>query len=82
MQLVPNWREVISHAWSMRLIGIAAVLEAVEVALPFFSDAIPGGVFSILGMIVSIAALVARVIAQPRTIPAPVAPDEHEAGGI
>ena len=30
MQLVPNWREVISHAWSMRLIGIAAVLEAVD----------------------------------------------------
>lgn len=69
MQLVPNWRDVISHAWSMRLIAIAAVLEAIEVALPYFSDAIPGGLFSITGLIVSVAALVARIIAQPRSLP-------------
>ena len=72
MQLIPNWREVISHAWSMRLIAIAAVLEAIEVALPYFSDAMPSGVFSITGLIVSVAALVARIVAQPRTLPAPV----------
>lgn len=69
MHLVPNWRAVISHAWSMRLIAIAAVLEAVEVALPYFSDAIPNGMFSITGLLVSVAALVARLIAQPQTLP-------------
>lgn len=73
MQLIPNWREVISHAWSMRLIAIAAVLEAIEVALPFFSDAFPTGVFSVVGLLVSVGALVARLIAQPHTLP-PAAP--------
>ena len=72
MHLVPNWRDVISHAWSLRLIAIAAILEAIEVALPFFSDAIPSGVFSIVGLVVSVGAMVARIIAQPQTIPAPV----------
>lgn len=78
MHLVPNWRDVISHAWSLRLIAIAAILEAIEVALPFFSDAIPSGVFSIVGLVVSIGAMVARIIAQPQTIPAPVVLVDHQ----
>lgn len=70
MALVPNWRDVISHAWSMRLMLLAAVLSGVEAALPFFTDFIPQGLFGALAGLVSAAALVARIVAQPVTLPA------------
>lgn len=65
---IRNWREVLRHAWSVRLIIVAALLSGVEAVLPFFSDVIPRGPFAILTFIVVGAALVARFVAQPRTL--------------
>jgi len=78
MNLVPNWRDVISHAWSMRLMFVAAVLSGFEAALPFFTDFIPQGLFGALAGLVSAAALVARLIAQPMTLPPPEKTEEPE----
>ena len=37
--LIEDWRKVLRKAWSVRLSLLAAALGAIEVALPFFSDA-------------------------------------------
>lgn len=66
MRLVSNWRKVLRHSWSIRLLAIAAILTWGEVFLSLWG----GGsffdpkVFAILLGIVSSAAFVARLIAQ------------------
>jgi hypothetical protein len=64
MKLLSNWQDVIKRAWSMRLMLLAAILSGVEVVLPFFSEAIPRGVFAVLSGVTVAAAFVARLVAQ------------------
>lgn len=66
MTLLANWRDVIAHAWSVRLVALAAALTGLEVAAPYFEGvlAIPTGLFAALSGLASAAALVARVLAQ------------------
>lgn len=64
MKLYDNWREILRKAWSIRLMLLAGVLSGVEVALPFFSHAMPRGVFAALSGITVAAAFVARLVAQ------------------
>lgn len=64
MKLLSNWLDVIKRAWSMRLMLLAALLSGVEVVLPFFSEAIPRGVFAVLSGVTVAAAFVARLVAQ------------------
>lgn len=71
MTLIPNWREVLRKAWSVRFILGAALLSGLEVALPLIqtqlveAQVIPNGSMAVLAALVSAAALVARVKAQP-----------------
>lgn len=58
MQLIPNWREVLTKAWSVRLIVVAAVLTGLEAIAPSLS--LPPVV--LFGVVV--AAFVARLLAQ------------------
>jgi hypothetical protein len=69
MTPVPNWRRVLRYAWSVRLMLLAALFTALEAVLPFFIDTIPRGIFAALTFVVSGAALIARFVAQPRTLP-------------
>lgn len=69
MTPIADWRRVLQHAWSVRLMLLAAFLTAVEAVLPFLSDLIPRWPFAILTFVVVAAALVARFVAQPRTMP-------------
>ena len=80
--LLPNWRDVLAHAWSVRLIALAAALTGLEVATPYLNEVmnIPAGLFAALSGLCSAAALVARVFAQQ--YPAPEQSDPHEEGGI
>lgn len=64
MMLLPNWREIINKAWSVKLIILAALLSAVEVVLPFFSHEFPPKLFAALSGLAASAALVARIMAQ------------------
>lgn len=68
MKLVADWRRVLRHAWSLRLILIAALLSGVEVALPLVGGflQIPAGLFALLSFLVTGAAFVARLVAQPK----------------
>lgn len=66
MKLLPNWRSVLSRAWSVRLIVLAAILSGGEVAAPYLEGVVdlPRGLFAALSGVISAAALVARIFAQ------------------
>mgnify|MGYP001021870274 CR=1 FL=1 len=64
MALHKDWRRILREAWSMRLLYLAGLLDALEVVLPLFSDAVPRGLFVSLNLLVIPGAMVARVVAQ------------------
>lgn len=64
--IVSNWRTVLKKAWSVRLMALAAVLTGVEAVLPFFSPLEPSLWFAGVTFVVVCAALVARLVAQPK----------------
>lgn len=66
MILRHDWRKILRYAWSIRLMLLAGILSGLEVALPIIDQVvvIPGGVFASLSGVVTMAALVARLVAQ------------------
>ena len=64
MKIIPNWREVLKWAWSIRLAALAAVLSGVEIALPFFAESFPAGIFAGLSFLATVGAFIARFVAQ------------------
>jgi len=64
MKLYDNWKDIVKKAWSIKFMLLAGVLSAIEVALPFFQDAFPRGLFATLSGISVGAAFVARLVAQ------------------
>lgn len=67
VELVPDWRKVLQHTWSIRLILASGVLNALATAL-MFGDAlpIPPVVLFVLTFLVNAAAFAARIISQKR----------------
>lgn len=63
MNLTSNWRAVLRHAWSIRLILIAGLLTGLEALLPFLGW-VPHGPLAILSFLVIAGAFVARLTAQ------------------
>lgn len=65
--LIANWRGVLKHAWSVRLLAGAALFSGLEVALPFLDGYLPisewGRALIYFG--VTVAALALRFVAQP-----------------
>jgi hypothetical protein len=66
MKLVTNWRAVLRHAWSVRLLLLAAVLSGLEAALPLLAPylPIPDRLFAVLTGLTVGAALFVRFLAQ------------------
>ena len=66
MTLVANWREVLRHAWSIRLMLVAALLSGLDAAQPLVAELvpIPPLVFAGLAALISAGAFVARLVAQ------------------
>ena len=66
MRLVDDWRAVLRRAWSIRLLALGILCQALEFAWPFLDGLLPmpPGAFAGLGIAVSAAACVARLIAQ------------------
>jgi len=64
--LIDDWQRVLRRAWSIRLILLAGVLSGLEVALPIIDGLveIPRGAFAVASALVTMAALVARIVAQ------------------
>lgn len=68
-RLIPNWRAVLTRAWSVRWMMIAGVLQVAEVLLTQFADVLPmpRGVIAGATGIVMLLGLVARFCDQPET---------------
>lgn len=83
MTLLPNWWEVLTRAWSARLIALASIMTGLEVGFPYFAGhlPIPEGLFGALAGLFSAAALVARILAQEGLTPPPEPDQFTEYGG-
>ena len=66
MTLVANWRRVLSRAWSVRFILLAALFSGAEIALPYLDGYLPigRGVFAALTFAATAGAFAARLVAQ------------------
>ena len=65
-RVIADWRRVLRHAWSVRLLFLAAVLSGGEIILPYYSDYFSRGTFAVLSFLVTAMALVSRFVAQER----------------
>lgn len=65
IQLIDDWRKLAPKLWSMRLMLVSFVLSGVEVALPYCAPTVPSGRFAAAAGLVTVAAAVARLVAQP-----------------
>lgn len=65
-QLLPEWRDILRRAWSIRLMLVAGLLSGCEAVLPLFSDSfpMPRWASSALVAMVIMAAFVTRLLAQ------------------
>ena len=68
MKLYPEWRRILRKAWSVRLGVLAGLFSAAEVVLPMFGDVIPRNTFAALSFVAVMGAVVARLVAQPKTL--------------
>ena len=59
-----NWRQILTKAWSVKLMALAAVLSGLEVVIPYLDDSMPQGRFAGFSGVVTAAALFARLLAQ------------------
>lgn len=66
MFLLPNWKRILRKAWSIRLILLAGFFTALEFTLPYLPAfaIVPDRIFAGLAFIITMAALVARLVAQ------------------
>jgi hypothetical protein len=66
VRLIPNWRAVLTRAWSVRLMVLAFVLTVAEVALPLLDGylPIPQYTFAALSGLATAGAFIARLVAQ------------------
>lgn len=68
MRLLDNWDRVLRYAWSIRLMLLAGLLSGIEVFLPLIDGIIPipRGIFASLSGLVTMFALIARLMAQSK----------------
>lgn len=66
MRLHPSWGSILKHAWSVRLLTLAAILSGLEAMLPVIGYALPVSplVLALISFVIVAAALVSRVVAQ------------------
>ena len=69
MELISDAKDVLLKAWSIRLALLSAALSAAEVVLPFFTTFIPPHTMAILAVCTSAGAAIARIVAQPKSLP-------------
>ena len=66
MTLLPNWRDVLKKAWSIKFMLLAGLMSGAEVVMQILqpSNTLPPGIFAALAGVVTSVALVARLMAQ------------------
>lgn len=66
MKLLPDWKRVARKAWSVKFALMAAVLGAAEVGVQLFAAVRPTPYLAMAAAVCSLAASIARLVAQPR----------------
>ena len=76
--VVPNWRDVLKHAWSVRIMLVAVVLSGAEAVVPYLDTLIDISPkrFAAIMFFVSMAALAARFAAQKKITGTGISPNE------
>jgi hypothetical protein len=70
--LIPDWKRVLKKAWSIKLMLLAGLLSGLEILLPFAEDwlnqhdVIPRWALAFFAFVITAAAVVARLFAQPK----------------
>ena len=66
MTLLPNWREVLARAWSIKWIIAAGLFSGAEVALPIVHGWLPvsPGIFAALSLVATAGAFITRLLVQ------------------
>ncbi len=65
MLLIPDWKLILSKAWSVKFQVAATLLSALEVVVAIINPGdIPNGIFAGMAAAVTIMATIARVLAQ------------------
>jgi len=70
--LIPDWKRVLKKSWAIRLIILAGFLSGLEIALPFLENWLqtrfhtPKWLYPSLMFLVTCAAVIARLVAQPK----------------
>lgn len=70
--LIHDWRKVLKYSWTVRFIIAAGFLSGLEILLPFLEDwlqtyfHLPRWVYPSLMALITCAAVVARLLAQPK----------------
>ena len=65
MKFIPDARHVALKLWSVRLMLLSICLSGLEVAIPYIAPVLPSGSFAALAGLVTVAAAIARLVAQP-----------------
>lgn len=72
MKFLPNWKAILTRAWSMWAMALAVLFSAAEAALQLLSpDAlgVPPGVFSALAAFTTAGAMLFRLLSQKGVTP-------------
>lgn len=66
MTFLPNWRQVLTGAWSIRFMLAAGIFSGAEFALPYMRDFFPldNGVFAALAFVATAGGFISRLLAQ------------------
>jgi hypothetical protein len=64
MHLHSQWQKILKQAWSLKLMGLAAILTCIELILPFFELSLSRGLYAILLLIITLAAMLSRLLVQ------------------
>lgn len=68
MTLIPNWKQILTRAWSVWISVMAALFAGAEAALSVLTAdhlGIPQGTFAALAAFASAGAMLARLLQQP-----------------
>jgi hypothetical protein len=69
MQFIDNTREILTKAWSVRFAVLSAFFAITEAVLPTLNGVLPPKTFAICAAISACGTVIARVIAQPGSLP-------------
>lgn len=69
MRVLSDWRWLLRRAWSVRLALLAAVLSAIEIFVQLLAATRPTPWFAMAAALTSLAAALARIVAQPHATP-------------